>query len=169
MSNTPTPFISCTQKHLLSAFTPAPETELNPLVGADTTIPKPNEPLASMILNGARQDLRILGLGRLLVMAIQTSWMAHEQPVSNVECRLRSSCGRDVLCRGYLWRSRYRGPDGKCVSWEALGRVCGSPPTTRCAPERTAPAAPEAARKGNDIQKDKELQHENIQRRGTPN
>jgi hypothetical protein len=62
----------------------------------------------------------------------------------------------------------YRGPDGKCVSWEALGRVCGSPPT-RCAPERTAPAAPEAARKGDDIQKDKELQHEKIQRRGTPN
>jgi hypothetical protein len=63
----------------------------------------------------------------------------------------------------------YRGPNNKCVGWEALGRVCGSPPTTRCAPERTAPAAPEAAHKGDDIQKDKELQHEKIQRRGMPN
>jgi hypothetical protein len=47
--------------------------------------------------------------------------------------------------------------------------VCGSPPTTRCAPEQTAPAAPGAARKGDDIQKDKGLQHEKIQRPGTPN
>ena len=38
----------------------------------------------------------------------------------------------------------YRGPDRKCVGWEALGRVCGCPPSTRCTPEQTAPAAPEA-------------------------
>jgi hypothetical protein len=40
----------------------------------------------------------------------------------------------------------YRAPNGKCVGWEELGRVCGSPPSTRCTSERTAPAAPEAAR-----------------------
>src|SRR5262245_6259977 len=28
----------------------------------------------------------------------------------------------------------YRGPNGKCVGWEAIGRVCGSPPTTHCTP-----------------------------------
>lgn len=39
----------------------------------------------------------------------------------------------------------YRGPNGKCVSWSALGRVCGSPPTTRCAAEATASGADEAA------------------------
>jgi hypothetical protein len=63
----------------------------------------------------------------------------------------------------------YRGPDRKCVGWEALGRVCGCPPSTRCTPEQTAPNADEAACKGDDIQKDKELQHETIQRRGTHN
>jgi|SRR6266550_7502604 hypothetical protein len=56
----------------------------------------------------------------------------------------------------------YRGPNGKCVGWEELGRVCGSPPSTRCTPERTAPAAPEAARKGDEIQGDKDRQHNAI-------
>jgi hypothetical protein len=58
----------------------------------------------------------------------------------------------------------YRGPSGKCVGWEELGRVCGSPPTTRCTPERTAPAAPEAARKGEEIQGDKDRQHDQMNR-----
>ena len=31
----------------------------------------------------------------------------------------------------------YRGPDGKCVGWAAIGRVCGSPPTLRCTAEAT--------------------------------
>ena len=26
----------------------------------------------------------------------------------------------------------FRGPDGKCVGWKALERVCGAPPTTNC-------------------------------------
>jgi hypothetical protein len=63
----------------------------------------------------------------------------------------------------------YRGPNGKCVGWEVLGRVCGCPPSTRCAPEQTAPAATEAACKGRDIQEEKERQHDMIQRRGTHN
>lgn len=29
----------------------------------------------------------------------------------------------------------FRGPDGKCVGWAALDRICGRPPTTRCAYE----------------------------------
>jgi hypothetical protein len=49
----------------------------------------------------------------------------------------------------------YRGPDGKCVSWEALGRVCGSPPTTRCTGEKIAPDADDAAGKGQGIQEQK--------------
>lgn len=36
----------------------------------------------------------------------------------------------------------YRGPDGKCLSWAALGRVCGTPPTTRCAYEGGGGVAP---------------------------
>ncbi|MCX5497865.1 hypothetical protein OSH11_24415 [Kaistia dalseonensis] len=26
----------------------------------------------------------------------------------------------------------YRGPDGNCVGYKALARVCGTPPETRC-------------------------------------
>jgi len=54
----------------------------------------------------------------------------------------------------------YRGPDGKCVSWEALGRVCGSPPSMRCAGEKIAPDADDAAGKGQGIQEQKKRQHE---------
>jgi hypothetical protein len=63
----------------------------------------------------------------------------------------------------------YRGPNGKCVGWQELGRVCGSPPTARCTPEQTAPSADDAARKGEDIQGEKDRQHDTIQRRGTRN
>jgi hypothetical protein len=61
----------------------------------------------------------------------------------------------------------YRGPNNKCVGWEAIGRVCGCPPTTRCTPEKPAPNANDAACKGNEIQEYKNLQHDEIQRRGT--
>src|SRR5436189_6369800 len=56
----------------------------------------------------------------------------------------------------------YRGPDGKCLSWETLGRVCGSPPSTRCTAEKTATEAPDAARKGQEIQEQKKRQHDTI-------
>ncbi len=39
-----------------------------------------------------------------------------------------SGCG----CRG---GPGYRGPDGRCVGFAALDRVCGVPPETRCAKE----------------------------------
>ena len=54
----------------------------------------------------------------------------------------------------------YRGADGKCVSWEALGRVCGSPPGMRCTGEKIAPDAADAAGKGQGIQEQKKRQHE---------
>jgi hypothetical protein len=41
----------------------------------------------------------------------------------------------------------YRGPDGHCVGWANLKRVCGDPPTTRCTPEMVA-NAPMAALPG---------------------
>jgi hypothetical protein len=61
---------------------------------------------------------------------------------------------------GDLGGPGYRAPNGKCVSWEALGRVCGSPPSTRCTDERPAPEAPDAARKGQEIEEQKKRQHE---------
>jgi hypothetical protein len=58
----------------------------------------------------------------------------------------------------------YRGPDGKCVGWEALGRVCASPPTTRCTPEQTASGADDAARKGKENEDEKNRQHDKMNR-----
>ena len=52
-----------------------------------------------------------------------------------------SGCG----CRG---GPGYRGPDGKCVGWENIGRVCVSPPTTHCTPEIVNPGADEGAEHG---------------------
>ena len=45
----------------------------------------------------------------------------------------------------------YRGPDGKCVGWSAIGRVCGSPPTLRCMAERANANAEIAAQEGSKI------------------
>jgi hypothetical protein len=39
----------------------------------------------------------------------------------------------------------YRGPNGKCVGWAEIARVCGSPPTTRCTPELSNPRADNGA------------------------
>jgi len=39
-----------------------------------------------------------------------------------------SGCG----CKG---GPGYRGPDGKCVGWKTLNKVCGKPPTKNCAKE----------------------------------
>lgn len=46
----------------------------------------------------------------------------------------------------------YRGPNGKCVGWAQLGRVCGTPPETRCQPEMTHRDAARAAEGGAQIQ-----------------
>lgn len=47
----------------------------------------------------------------------------------------------------------YRGPDGKCVGWVNMGRVCGSPPSLRCTAENVKPDADRGAKKGADIQR----------------
>ena len=47
----------------------------------------------------------------------------------------------------------YRGPNGQCVSWVSIGKVCGCPPTTRCTAERTRLGAEKAAVLGCEIQK----------------
>src|SRR5262245_58647609 len=56
----------------------------------------------------------------------------------------------------------YRGPDGKCVGWEAMGRVCGSPPTARCTPEYVASEAAGAARDGAANQDRKSRAHDDL-------
>jgi hypothetical protein len=56
----------------------------------------------------------------------------------------------------------YRDSNGKCVGWETLGRVCGSPPETRCTPEKVAPEAPGGANDGQKIQDRKDRQHQRV-------
>jgi hypothetical protein len=45
----------------------------------------------------------------------------------------------------------YRGPDGKCVGWANIGRVCGNPPSAKCTPEIAHENAPKAAEHGAAI------------------
>ncbi|RIK21821.1 MAG: hypothetical protein DCC51_05845 [Anaerolineae bacterium] len=50
-------------------------------------------------------------------------------PAPAVECPDLPPC-RGCGCRG---GPGYRGPDGRCVGFRELDRVCGRPPERRCA------------------------------------
>ena len=45
----------------------------------------------------------------------------------------------------------YRSKAGKCVGWEALGRECGDPPTTKCTVENASEGSEDAAAKAAAI------------------
>jgi hypothetical protein len=60
----------------------------------------------------------------------------------------------------------YRGPNGKCIGWDALARVCGNPPTTRCTAEQVQPEADDAARLGAKIKQSKDAAHERANNSG---
>jgi hypothetical protein len=53
-------------------------------------------------------------------------------------------------CSGFGCRCGpgYRGPSGRCVGWADIGRVCGSPPTSRCTAEGPNAGADDAAEHG---------------------
>lgn len=57
----------------------------------------------------------------------------------------------------------FRGPDGQCVGWARIGKVCGNPPTTRCTPEHVRTGADTAAKLGEDIEKLRHGQSPNAQ------
>ncbi|SHG75803.1 hypothetical protein SAMN02745157_4769 [Kaistia soli DSM 19436] len=61
-------------------------------------------------------------------------------------------------CRG---GPGYRAPNGRCVSWAQIGRICGSPPTTHCAAEGPNAGADEAAQEGQRIQRLKDAAGKN--------
>ncbi|HWL06758.1 MAG TPA: hypothetical protein VNQ99_17780 [Xanthobacteraceae bacterium] len=75
---------------------------------------------------------------RRLALAIGLAMFSLPSP-SDAACGDRSGPG-------------YRGPNGKCVGWAELGRVCGSPPETRCTPENVQENARAAAGKGKAIE-----------------
>jgi|ERR1700744_3769042 hypothetical protein len=54
----------------------------------------------------------------------------------------------------------YRGPNGKCIGWAEMGRVCGCPPSTGCTAEQAHPDAVKAACMGKDIDGMKQKAHE---------
>ena len=59
----------------------------------------------------------------------------------------------------------YRGPDGKCLSWQDLGRKLDHPPPRTALP-RTSPARPTVVRRGGvEIEGMKKRQHDATQSR----
>jgi hypothetical protein len=56
----------------------------------------------------------------------------------------------------------YRDSSGKCVGWESLCRVCGSPPTLRWTPENVAPEAEDGAADCQKNQDRKDRQHHRV-------
>ena len=42
----------------------------------------------------------------------------------------------------------FRDQNGHCVGWDALGRICGNPPTTHCTAELKSEGADDAANFG---------------------
>ena len=75
--------------------------------------------------------------GRLIYFVITLGAMLW--PIAGAQAC--SGCG----CRG---GPGYRGPDGRCVGWSDIGRTCGDPPSTRCAPEGPNAGANDAAKYG---------------------
>ena len=46
----------------------------------------------------------------------------------------------------------YRAPSGKCVGWQEIGRLCGSPPSERCTAEKVDPDAGKGSELGVQIE-----------------
>lgn len=66
---------------------------------------------------------------RSLVIAFITFWVGVTTPTfSFAECPERQPC-KGCGCKG---GPGYRGPDGKCVGFKNLEKICGSPPELRC-------------------------------------
>ncbi|HEV7286316.1 MAG TPA: hypothetical protein VGN75_15785 [Kaistia sp.] len=81
------------------------------------------------------------GRGRPLDIFLVLAGIVALAWISAMPASACSGCG----CRG---GPGYRGPNGRCVSWANIGRVCGSPPGERCSPEAPNAGAEEAARLG---------------------
>ena len=68
---------------------------------------------------------------RVLALAVVSlSWLPVEA-VPATEPLLVAGCPERPPCRGCRDGPGYRGPDGTCVGFRNLPKVCGSPPETR--------------------------------------
>ena len=71
---------------------------------------------------------------RVFALAVVSlSWLPVEA-VPAAEPLLVAGCPERPPCRGCGCKGGpgYRGPDGKCVGFRNLLKVCGNPPETRC-------------------------------------
>ena len=62
-----------------------------------------------------------------VAIAILSAFMILPQ-VAQARCPEKPAC-KGCGCKG---GPGYRGPDGRCVGFKQLGKVCGTPPETRC-------------------------------------
>jgi hypothetical protein len=66
---------------------------------------------------------------RIIAMSVFCAVTVCGGPLVHAACPDRPAC-RGCGCKG---GPGYRGPDGKCVGFKTLYKVCGNPPETRCA------------------------------------
>lgn len=62
------------------------------------------------------------------LLVLLTAALAFQNPAFGTGCPERPAC-KGCGCKG---GPGYRGPDGKCVGFKALDKICGVPPETRC-------------------------------------
>jgi hypothetical protein len=56
-----------------------------------------------------------------------------------------------LATRGTRGGPNYRGPNGKCVGCQEIGRVCGAPPNSRCTAENVAASSTDGAELGKKL------------------
>jgi hypothetical protein len=67
-------------------------------------------------------------MSRLLVILLLTLACVQAATPAGAACPDRPRC-TGCGCKG---GPGYRGPDGKCVGFKALDKICGNPPEKRC-------------------------------------
>jgi hypothetical protein len=70
----------------------------------------------------------LLGMLKIVILVGFLVGPAFAPPVVAQSCPDRPAC-KGCGCKG---GPAYRGPDGKCVGFKVLHKVCGNPPETRC-------------------------------------
>jgi hypothetical protein len=114
--------------------------------GSDTNLrPRRARQSADCRISAARISLRIL------MIFVSSLMLGGTHGLAFAACPERPAC-RGCGCKG---GPGYRGPDGRCVGFQALDKVCGRPPETRCTFENAPGTAAnrDCARAGAETKK----------------